>query len=158
MAWSWCVCVCVCVCVLSHVWPFSTPWTVTHQAPLPMEFSRQEYWSGCHFLLQGIFPTQGLNPSLLCLLHRQVDSLPLHDCWKTNGFDYPDFVSKVMLLPFNMLSGVEMAFLPRSKHLLILWLQSPSAMVLESKKIKSVTVSTFSSSICHEAVELDAMI
>ena len=144
------------VCVLSHV--FSTPWTVTHQAPLPMEFSRQEYWSGCHFLLQGIFPTRGLNPSLLCLLHRQVDSLPLHDYWKTNGFDYPDFVSKVMFLPFNTLSGVVMAFLPRSKHLLILWPQSPSAVILESKKIKSVTVSTFSSSICHEAVKLDAMI
>ena len=47
-----CVCVCVCVCVsvcvksLSHVWLFVTPWTIAHQAPLPMEFSKQEYWSG----------------------------------------------------------------------------------------------------------------
>ena len=44
---------------LSQVWFFATPWTVAHQAPLPMGFSRQEYWSGCHFLLQGIHPSQG---------------------------------------------------------------------------------------------------
>ena len=44
---------------------FVTPWTVAHQAPLSMGFSRQEYWSGLHGLLQGIFPTQGLNPGLL---------------------------------------------------------------------------------------------
>ena len=43
---------------------FVTPWTVARQAPLSMEFSRQEYWSGFPFLLQGIFPTQGLNPDL----------------------------------------------------------------------------------------------
>ena len=54
-----------------------TPWTGTHQAPLFTGFSRQECWSGCHFLLQGIFPTQGSNPSLLCLLYWQADSLPL---------------------------------------------------------------------------------
>ena len=52
-------------CVLNQVQLFVTPWTVAHQAPLSMEFSRQECWSGCHFLLQGIFPTQGLNPFLL---------------------------------------------------------------------------------------------
>ena len=57
--------------------PTATPWTAAHQAPLSMGFSRQEYWSGCHFLLQGIFPTQGSNPCLLCLLHRQANSLPL---------------------------------------------------------------------------------
>ena len=54
-----------------------TPWTVAHQAPLSMGFSRQEYWGLRHALLQGIFPTQGLNPPLLCLLHWQVGSLPL---------------------------------------------------------------------------------
>ena len=48
-----------------------------NQAPLPMEFSRQEYWSGYHSLLQGIFPTQGLNLGLLCLLYWQAGSLPL---------------------------------------------------------------------------------
>ena len=51
-----------------------TPWTVALQAPLLMGFPRQEHWSGCHFFLQGIFPTQGLN---LSLLHWQADSLPL---------------------------------------------------------------------------------
>ena len=54
---------------------FVTLWTIACQAPL----SRQEYWSGCHALLQGFFPTQGLNLSLLCLLHWQVDSLPLEE-------------------------------------------------------------------------------
>ena len=50
---------------------FATSWTVTRQVPLFMGFSRQEYGVGCHFLLQGIFLTQGSNPSLLCLLHRR---------------------------------------------------------------------------------------
>ena len=56
-------------CLLSHVWLFVTHWNVAHQAHLYVEFFRQEYWSDCRFLLQEIFPTQGLNPSLLCLLH-----------------------------------------------------------------------------------------
>ena len=55
-------------------------------------------------------------------------------------------------------SSLVIAFLPRSKHLLMLWLQSPSAVILEPKKIKSVTVSIVSSSICHEVMGLDAMI
>ena len=64
--------------VLSHsVSLFVTPWIVSHQAPLSMEFSRQEYWSGSPFPSQGIFLTQELNPHLLHPLHRQVDSLPL---------------------------------------------------------------------------------
>ena len=53
------------------------PWTVIYQAPLSMGFSRQEYWSGCYALLQGIFLTQGSNPPLFCLLHWQAGSLPL---------------------------------------------------------------------------------
>ena len=63
-----------------------------------------------------------------------------------------------MSLLFNMLSGLVIAFLPRSKRLLISWLQSPSAVILEPKKIKSVTVSIVSPSICHEVMGLDAMI
>ena len=59
---------------------------------------------------------------------------------------------------FNMLSRIVIAFLPRSKCLLISWLQSPSAVIWESKKIKSVTVSIVSTSICHEVMGLDAMI
>ena len=59
------------------------------------------------------------------------------------------FVSKAMSLLFNMLSGFVTVFLPRSKHLLISWLQSPSAVILEPPKVKSVTVSIVSRSICH---------
>ena len=63
-----------------------------------------------------------------------------------------------MSLLVNMLSRLVIAFLPRSKHLLISWLQSPSAVILEPKEIKSVTVSIVSASICHEVMGLDAMI
>ena len=68
------------------------------------------------------------------------------------------FIGKVISLPFNMLSRLVIIFLPRSKHLLISWLQSPSAVILELKKIKSDAVSTVSPSISHEVVGLDAMI
>ena len=62
------------LCAHSVVSDFRDPMDLlAHQAPLPMEFSRQEYWSGYHFLFQGIFLTQGLNPHLLGLLHLQVD-------------------------------------------------------------------------------------
>ena len=67
------------------------------------------------------------------------------------------FVGKVMYLLFNMLSSIVIAFLSRHKCLLISWLQSPSTMILEPKKIKSVTVSNVSPSICYE-MRLDAMI
>ena len=68
------------------------------------------------------------------------------------------FVVKVMSLFFNILSKLVIVFLPRSKHLLISWLQSPSAVILEPKKIKSVTVSIVSPSVCHEVIGPDAMI
>ena len=61
---------------LSHVRLSVTPRTVAYQAPLSMGFSRREYWNGLPFLLQGILPTQGLNPRLLCLLHWHAGSLP----------------------------------------------------------------------------------
>ena len=63
-----------------------------------------------------------------------------------------------MSLLFNMLSRLVITFLPRSKHLLISWLQSPSAVISEPKNIKSATVSTVSPSLCHEVMGLDAMI
>ena len=65
-------------------------------------------------------------------------------------------IGKVMSLLFNMLSRLIIAFLPRSKYLLILWLHSPSAVILEPPKIKSVTVSIVSPSIYHEVMEPDA--
>ena len=68
------------------------------------------------------------------------------------------FVGKVMSLFFNMLCRLVITFLPRSKRLLISWLQSPSAVILEPPKIKSVTVYIVSPSICHELMGLDAMI
>ena len=84
-------------------------------------------------------------------------SHPYMTTGKTIALTRSIFVSKVMSLPFNMLSRLIITFLPRSKHLLILWLQSPSA-VLEPPKIKSVTVSIVSPSICHEVMGLDAVI
>ena len=68
------------------------------------------------------------------------------------------FVGKVTSLLFNMPSRFVIAFLPRSKHLLISWLQSPSAVILEPKKIKSVTVSIVSPFICHKVMGPDAVI
>ena len=68
------------------------------------------------------------------------------------------FDSKVISLLFNMLSRFVIAFLPRSKHLLIPWLQSTSTVILEPKKIKPVTVFIFSSSLCHKVIGPDAMI
>ena len=77
---------------------------------------------------------------------------------KTIALSRCTFVSKVMSLLFNMLSTVVKAFLPRSKHHLISWLQSPSAVILEPKKRKSVTVSIVSPSIYHEVMRLDATV
>ena len=77
---------------------------------------------------------------------------------KTIALIIHTFVSKVMSLRFNALSRFVIAFLPRSKCLLISWLQAPFTVILEPKKVKSVTVSTFSLSICYEVVGLDAMI
>ena len=77
---------------------------------------------------------------------------------KTIALTIRTFVSKVMSLLLNAVSRFVIAFLPRSKHLLISWLQSQSSVILELKKIKSVTVSTFSPSICHEVKGPDAMI
>ena len=68
------------------------------------------------------------------------------------------FVGKIMSLLFNMLPRLVIAFLPRSKCLLISWLESPSAVILEPKRIKSVTISIVYPSICHEVMGLDAMI
>ena len=77
---------------------------------------------------------------------------------KTIGWTRWAFVGKVMSLLFNVLSRLVIAFLPRSKRLLVSWLQSPSVVILEPKKIKSVTVSIVSPSVFHEMVEQDALI
>ena len=85
-------------------------------------------------------------------------SHPYMTTGKTIALSIWTFVGKVMSVLFNMVSWFVIAFLPRSKHLLISWLQSPSAVILEPKKIKSVTVSIASPSTCHEVRGPDAMI
>ena len=77
---------------------------------------------------------------------------------KNTSFTRWTFVGKVKSLFFNMLCRLVIGFLPRSKHLLISWLQSPSAVILEPQKIKSDTVFTVSPSISHEVIGPDAMI
>ena len=76
---------------------------------------------------------------------------------KTIALTKQTFINNVMSLLFNIQSRVIIAFLPRSKRLLISWLQSSSAGILEPRKIKSDTVSTVSPSICHEMMGLDAL-
>ena len=85
-------------------------------------------------------------------------SHPYMTTGKTIALTRWTFVGKVIFLLFNMLSSLVITCLPMSKRFLISWLQSPSAVILEPKKIKSATVSTVSPSICHEVMGLDAMI
>ena len=85
-------------------------------------------------------------------------SHPYMTTGKTIALTRRTFVGKVMSLLFNMLSRLVITFLPRGKHLFISWLQSPSAVILEPKKIKSDSVSTVSPSICHEVMRPGAMI
>ena len=97
------------------------------------------------------------------ILHRSVFlivqlSHPYMTTGKNMALTRWTFVGKVISLLFNMLSRLGIVFLPRSKCLLISWLQSPSAVILEPKKRKSSTVSIVPPSICHEVMGLDAMI
>jgi len=84
-------------------------------------------------------------------------SHPYTTTGKTIALTRRTFVGKVMSLLFNMLSRLVITTLPRSKRLLFSWLQLPSAVILEPKKIKSLTVSIISPSICHEVIGPDAM-
>ena len=84
--------------------------------------------------------------------------ISVHGYWENHRFDCTDLCSKVMFLLLYILSRFVIAFLSRNKRLFISWLQSPSTVILEPKKIKSVTVSTFPPSICHEVMRPDAMI
>ena len=85
-------------------------------------------------------------------------SHPYMTTGKTVALTRWTYVDKVTSLLLNMLPRLVIAFLPTSKHLLISWLHSPSAVILDPKKIKSVTVSIVSPSICHEVMGLDAII
>ena len=88
----------------------------------------------------------------------QFSYLSIHDNWKNHSFDYMDLCRQSDFFGFNTWSMFVIAFLPRRKRLLISWLQSPSEAILEPTQIKSVTASTFSPSICHKVIGLDAMI
>ena len=99
-------------------------------------------------------------PILHCSAFFVVQLTSIHDYWKNHSFDYADLCwqSDISYF-FHMLSRFVIAYLPRSKHLLIWRLQSPSAVILETKKIKSITVSSFSASVFrHEVMGWDAMI
>ena len=83
-----------------------------------------------------------------------VELISIHDYWKTIALTIWTFVGKVKSLLFTALSRFVIAFFPRSQRLLISWLQSPSAVILEPPKIKFLTVSP---SICHEVMGLNAL-
>ena len=122
--------------LLSRIWLFVTPWTVAYQAPLSMGIfqarilewvrgssrPRDRTWVSC--IVGGRFIIWAITGKIIALT-----------MWT--------FVGKMMSLLFSMLSRLVIASLPRSKRLLISWLQSPSAVILEPKKIKPVTVSLF---------------
>ena len=117
-----------------------------------------------------LFVVQGtLNSLLQChnskasiLQHSGFSMVQISHLYMTTGktiaLTRGTFVGKVMSLLFDMLSRLVITFLPRSKHLLISWLQSPSVVILQPKKIKSVTASIVSPSICHETMGPDTMI
>ena len=100
---------------------------------------------------------ESINSLVLSLLYGPTIT-SVHDYWKTTALTTQIFVCKVMFLLFNTLSRFVIAFLPRSKHLLISWLHSPSTVILELKKIKSLIVSISPPSIYHEVMGPDAMI
>ena len=100
---------------------------------------------------------KSINPLMLSL-HYGPTLTSIHDYWKNHNFDYMDLVGKVMSLHFSTQYRFVIAFLQRSKRLLISWLQSPSAVILETMKRKSVTAYIFSSFICHEVIGSDSTI
>ena len=100
---------------------------------------------------------ESINSFTLCLLY--VPTLTsVRDYWKDYSLEYKDLCCKVMSVLLNTLSRFVIAFLSRSNYLLISWLRSLSTVILEPKKRKSVTASTFSPSICHDVMGPDAII
>ena len=100
---------------------------------------------------------ESISSSLFSLLYGPTLT-SIHDYWKNIALTRWTVVGKVMSLLFNRLSRFVVAFLPRSKRVLISWPHSLSVVILEPKKIKSATVSIFSPSICHEMMRQDTMI
>ena len=140
--------------------------TLASASVLPNEYSglisfRMDWLD--HLAVQGTLKSllQHHSSKALVLQHSDFFMVQLtHPCvttGKTIALTRRTFVGKTMSLIFNMLSRLLIAFLTRSKHLLISWLQSPSAVILEPRKIKSDTVSTVSPSISHEVMGPDAI-
>ena len=146
-------------------WP--TYWRISFSISPSNEFERlislRIHWFdllAVQATLQSLLRHHSSKASILhCLVFFMVQlSHPHMTTWKTTALTIWTFVGKAMSLLFNMLPRLVIAFLPRSKCLLISWLQSTFAVILDPKKIKYVTVSTVSPSICHEVMGLDAMI
>ena len=140
--------------VLCIRWPeywsssFNISLSNEYSGPIPLG------WSGWISLqskgLSRVFfnTTVQINSSVLSFLYSPTLT-SIHDYWKNHSFDWMTFAGKVMSLLFYRLSRLIITFLPRSKHVLISWLQSPSAVIFVPKKIKSDTASTVSPSISH---------
>ena len=142
-------------------WSFSFNISPSNEYPGLMSFRMD--WLDL-LIVQGTLKSllQHLSSKASILLHSAFfvvqHSHPYLTTGKTIALTRRTSVSKVMSLLFNVLSRLVITFLPRSKHLLISWLQSPSAVILKTPKIKSATISTVSPSICHKVMRPDAMI
>ena len=153
------------LCVLSCIRLFVTSWTVAHQAPLPMEFSRQEWKEWQEFLLQGIFLTKGLNPRLLCLLHWQADSLPrvppgkLLPCKIYNRFLY------ISVFSLNVKNSLERSLMPlpysealkiKKKNTVHHYVEYWVFSVAQTVKALSIMQATVRRATVHGVTKLDA--
>ena len=142
-------------------WSFSFKISPTNEHPGLISF-RMDWLDllGVQGTLKGLLQRHSSKASIL--QHSAFFIIQLSHRYMTTGktiaLTRQTFVGKVMSLLLNMLSTLVITFLPRSKSLLISWLQSPSAVILEPPKIKSDAVSTVSPSICYEVIRLDAMI
>ena len=132
----------------NSMWPHR--WQPT-RLPCPWDSPGKNTGVGCHFLLQCMKVKSESEVAQLCpTLSDPMDCSPPGS--PSMGFSRQEYWSGVPLPSLNMLSRLVITFLPRSKCLLISQLQSPSAVILEPKKINSLTVSTVSPSICHEVM------
>ena len=139
-----------------HYWSFSFHISPSNEHPGLISFRMD--WLDLHAVqrtLKSLLQHHSSKASILqCSAFFIVQlSHPYMTTGKTIALTRQTFVGKVMSLLFNILSRLVIAFIPRSKHFLISWLQSPSAVILEPRKLKSATVSTVSPSICHVVLE-----